>query len=154
MKNDRLRTLTSEISVAAGINEVFTFFSKAENLDLITPPELKFKILTPLPVEITDGTLIDYSISLSGIPFKWKTKISRWEPPDYFIDVQLKGPYKIWIHEHIFRSQGTGTVVKDVINYLPPGSIAEPVINRLFVKKKLERVLEFRKFKINEIFNK
>ncbi len=148
-----MRTITSEISVNRSIDEVFDFFARAENLNIITPPELNFRIITPLPVEMKKGTLIDYKIKLSGIPFKWKTEITAWEPPFRFVDEQIKGPYKIWIHEHTFMSQGSRTIVKDKVEYLSPGKIAEPVLHRLIVKKRLERIFSYRREKISELFN-
>ncbi|MBE2228595.1 MAG: SRPBCC family protein [Ignavibacteria bacterium] len=149
-----LRTLSREISVKRPIEEVFDFFAKAENLNIITPPELNFKILTPSPIEMKQGTLIDYRIKLSGVPFKWKTEITNWEPPFRFVDTQLKGPYKIWIHEHTFSSHLNTTIIKDEVTYLPPGWIMEPVIHKLTVKKKLERIFDYRTEKIRSIFSK
>jgi len=149
-----LRTISREISVKRPIEEVFDFFAKAENLNIITPPELNFKILTPMPIEMKQGTLIDYRIKLSGVPFKWKTEITNWEPPFRFVDTQLKGPYKIWIHEHTFCSHLNTTIIKDEVTYLPPGWIMEPVIHKLTVKKKLERIFDYRTEKIKSIFSK
>jgi hypothetical protein len=89
------------------LDEVFAFFSKAENLNLITPGYLGFRILTPLPVEMKAGTHIEYVIKLHGIPVRWKTLISVWNPPCLFVDEQLKGPYSVWIHEHHFKAKGS-----------------------------------------------
>src|SRR5579875_3215737 len=83
--------------------EVFPFFAEAANLEQITPPFLRFRILTPAPVAMHAGTLIDYQLHLYGIPFRWKTRIEAFEPPEYFIDVQLSGPYKLWHHRHDFE---------------------------------------------------
>jgi ligand-binding SRPBCC domain-containing protein len=153
MTMSKLRIISRETLVNKQIDEVFEFFTKAENLNIITPPELNFKIITSLPIEMKKGTLIDYKIKLSGIQFSWKTEITLWEPPFGFIDTQLKGPYKIWIHEHIFVSQGNGTVVKDIVSYLPPGWLIEPVIHKLVVKKKLEQIFDYRQNKIKSIFS-
>jgi ligand-binding SRPBCC domain-containing protein len=90
-----LRTIIRESIIRLPIEEVFDFFSNAENLNLLTPGKLNFKILTPLPVKMEKGTLIDYKISIMGIPFKWRTEITDWEPPFRFVDIQLKGPYKV-----------------------------------------------------------
>lgn len=132
--------------------EVFDFFSKAENLDELTPPELQFKIKTPLPIAMGQGTLIDYTIGLHGIPMKWRTLISTWEPPFRFVDEQLKGPYKIWIHEHRFEASENRTKMTDTIQFLSPGWFLEPLINRLFVKEKVEQIFEYRKQKLEELF--
>lgn len=148
----KLRIISRETSVNKPIEEVFTFFTKAENLNIITPPELKFKITTPLPIDMKKGTLIDYKIKLNGIPFKWKTEITDWSPPYRFVDTQLRGPYRIWIHEHEFESHDSKTIVKDTVSYLPPGWVLEPVIHRLAVKKKLEHIFDYRMEKIKSIF--
>ena len=148
----KLRTITRETKVDKNIDEVFEFFGKAENLNIITPPELNFKITTPQPIVMNKGTLIDYKIKLNGISFKWKTEITLWEPPYRFVDSQIKGPYRVWIHEHVFVSQNDSTVVKDIVSYLPPGWFFEPLINMLIVKKKLEHIFDYRQNKIKAIF--
>lgn len=147
-----IRNITHEILVKHPIGAVFDFFSKAENLNLITPPELNFKILTPLPIEMKKGTVIDYKIMLNGLPFSWKTEITVWEPPFRFVDTQLKGPYKVWIHEHTFTETPQGTVIKDSVDYLPKGWIAEPLIHNFFVRKRLEHIFDYRQKKLTLIF--
>lgn len=149
-----MRSITRETIAKRPIEEVFEFFSDAANLELITPPELKFRIITPLPVRMDKGTLIDYRISLNGVPFKWKTEITDWEPPFRFVDTQLKGPYRVWIHEHTFTPSGNSTIVRDVVNYLPPGRVLEPAITSLFIRRKLEHIFDYRQEKIISIFNK
>jgi ligand-binding SRPBCC domain-containing protein len=146
------RNITREILIKHPIDAVFDFFSKAENLNLITPPELSFKIITPLPVEMKNGTIIDYRIKLNGLPFGWKTEITEWEPPFRFVDTQLKGPYKVWIHEHTFTEIPQGTIIKDSVDYLPKGWIAEPLIHNLFVRKRLEYIFDYRQKKLSLIF--
>jgi len=150
----KIRIISRETSVNKPIEEVFNFFAKAENLNIITPPELNFKIVTPLPIEMKKGTFIDYKIKLNGVSFKWKTEITEWVPPIRFVDTQLKGPYRVWIHEHIFESHGSFTIVKDIVSYQPPGWIFEPMIHKLAVKKKLEHIFDYRMEKIKSIFNK
>ena len=147
-----LRIISRESKVPKPIEEVFSFFCNAENLNLITPPELNFMITTPLPIEMKKGTLIDYRIKLGGISFNWQTEITEWEPPNRFVDRQVRGPYKVWVHEHLFLSLGSSTIVKDVVEYQPKGWIAEPLIHKLFVKKKLEHILDYRQNKIKSIF--
>ncbi len=134
------------------LEEVFNFFSKAENLNLLTPPELKFKILTPLPIKMSAGTIIDYKIKLNGIPFNWKTEICDWKVNEYFVDQQLKGPYRIWHHTHSFKAVDGGTQMIDEVKYLSPGWILEPFIQALFIKKKVESIFDYRNSKLKEIF--
>ena len=138
--------------IKKNISEVFDFFSKAENLDRLTPSHLGFKIITKLPVEMKVGTLIDYKIKLNGIPFRWQSVISKWEPPYLFEDKQLKGPYKIWIHEHKFEDKGDSTLMTDTVHYLSPGGIFEFIPHNLIVKRKLEEILDFREKTLKSIF--
>lgn len=144
--------LIRNIKIKKNIEEVFDFFSKAENLNRITPPELGFKILTPLPVKMNKGTLIDYKIKLNGIPFNWRTQITKWEPPFCFEDTQIKGPYKLWIHEHKFEETDGITRMTDIVNYLSPGGIFEFIPHQIMVKKKVESIFKFREKILNEYF--
>ena len=95
------------------ITKVFDFFSKAENLDLLTPKWLRFEIVTPLPIEMKTGALIDYRLRLHGIRIRWRTQIALWDPPFRFVDAQVKGSYKLWIHEHSFEEKNGGTIVHE-----------------------------------------
>jgi len=133
------------------LDKVFDFFSKAENLNKITPPELSFKIITPLPIKMQKGTLIDYKIKVEGIPMLWRTEISEWNPPYYFIDSQLKGPYVKWVHEHHFESVDNGTKMIDKVTFRSPGWIFEPIIHNLIVKNKVEKIFEYREKILKDI---
>lgn len=144
--------LIRKTSFKVNINKLFDFFSKAENLNKITPPVLGFKIITPLPVEMKKGTLIDYKIKLNGIPFNWRTEITKWEPPFLFEDTQIRGPYKIWIHEHRFEEKDGVTYMTDTVKYLSPGSIFEFIPHYLIVKKKVEFIFDYREKLFKEIF--
>jgi len=119
-------------------DEVFAFFAAAENLERITPPELRFRIKTPTPITIAADTLIDYELRLFGVPFSWKTRITKWDPPHSFIDEQLSGPYNVWVHTHSFATVAGGTHVRDEVRLrlplYPLGEIAWPVV-RLQVKR-------------------
>lgn len=134
------------------IAEVFEFFSKAENLNQITPTDLSFTITSTLPIEMKKGALIEYKIKLSGLAFNWQTEISDWNPPHSFIDKQLKGPYKIWIHEHRFVDKGTFTEMYDTVEYLSPGWILEPWINKFFIERKVNEIFDYRESKLKALF--
>jgi ligand-binding SRPBCC domain-containing protein len=115
-------------------DEVFAFFQDAENLERITPPQLHFEILTKRPIEMRDGTLIDYRLRIWGVPQRWRTLIQDWSPPHHFVDTQLKGPYRDWIHRHSFDEidGGAATLMRDHVRYrlplYPLGQIALPLI--------------------------
>ena len=142
----------TETIIDKPLQEVFEFFSNAQNLNLLTPPQLQFVILTPFPIAMKKGTLIDYKLKLSGIPFYWKTEIAAWEPPFRFVDKQLKGPYKIWIHEHRFEEKNGKTYMYDTVEFLSPGWFLEPIINKLFIEKKVKEIFAYREKKLKEIF--
>jgi ligand-binding SRPBCC domain-containing protein len=143
-----------ETIIGNPLNEVFQFFSNAENLAKITPDNLKFQIKSPLPIKMEAGTLIDYQIKIYNIPFHWRTKITVWDPPVRFVDVQLTGPYKMWIHEHSFEELGGSTKMSDKIQYQVPGGLFAPLVHRLRVKKDVENIFKFREKIIKQIFSK
>jgi ligand-binding SRPBCC domain-containing protein len=125
------------------LDRVFPFFADAANLEVITPPELRFQILTPEPIEMRVGALIRYRLRLMGVPFEWLTRIAEWHPPHEFVDEQLEGPYKIWVHRHRFVEQADGTRVDDQVDYelpfFPIGEVASPV-----VKLQVRRIFAYR----------
>ena len=133
--------------------EVFDFFSKAENLDKITPPHLYFKILTPSPIVIKKGTIIDYQLKLYGVPFKWKTEITKWDPPYSFEDSQISGPYKKWVHQHFFEEKNGEVHMKDIVEYLSPGWLLEPLIDLLFVGPNVQRIFNYRETFLKSYFS-
>lgn len=123
------------------LSEVFAFFAKAENLQLLTPTFLDFRILSPLPIAMQVGTLIDYRIRLRGLPMRWRTRISAWQPLYRFADEQLSGPYSLWWHEHLFAEQDGCTLISDRVTYRAPlGFIAHPLV----VRRELARIFDFR----------
>jgi ligand-binding SRPBCC domain-containing protein len=142
--------LRAETKLYRPIDEVFEFFSKAENLNKVTPAELNFSILTPLPLPMKVGALIDYRISLYGVPFFWKTLITEWNPPYKFVDQQLKGPYVLWHHQHSFEQKDGYTLMTDEVHFLSPGWFLEPLINKIFVERKVKEIFAYReeRFKI------
>ena len=132
--------------------EIFPFFAEAANLERLTPPELHFHIITPRPLKMQLGTLIQYRLRLFGVPFKWLTRIRHWDPPHTFTDEQLRGPYRTWVHTHRFQAHDGGTRLKDEIFYrlplFPLGESAYPL-----VKWQLRRIFAFRREAISRLLN-
>ena len=138
-------TLTREQALPGPRGEVFAFFADAGNLEAITPPWLRFSIVTPGPIAMGPGTLIEYRLMLHRLPISWLTQIEVWEPGVRFVDVQLSGPYRLWHHTHEFAASGDGgTLMRDTVRYaLPFGPLGE-VARRAFVARDLERIFDFR----------
>jgi ligand-binding SRPBCC domain-containing protein len=128
--------------------EVFPFFSDAFNLELITPPSLRFQVLTVSPIEMREGTVIDYRLKLRGIPLRWQSQITAWEPPHRFVDQQRRGPYRLWVHEHTFIQSEGGTLARDHIKYAVPGGM---LVQKLFVGPELKKIFAYRRQKMQEI---
>jgi ligand-binding SRPBCC domain-containing protein len=141
--------LESTMRIAAGIERVFSFFADAGNLERITPSQLRFKVLTPQPIDMEKGSLIDYQLRLHGIPMRWQSAITAWEPPHRFIDEQRRGPYRRWIYEHRFAGNDQETTVTDVVDYSILGG---RLVHSLFVRRDLERIFSSREAKLSEIF--
>lgn len=137
--------LEREELIPASRERVFDFFSKAENLERLTPPFLQFAILTPLPIEMKRGQFIEYRIGLGGIPMNWLTEISEWSPPERFVDEQLRGPYRYWHHTHSFDEVSGGTLMRDVVEYeLPLGPLGR-LAHAALVQRMLQRIFDYRK---------
>ena len=133
------------------IERTFDFFADAGNLEAITPPWLGFRIVTPRPIELGGGALIEYRLKLHGIPVRWRTRIEAWEPPHGFVDAQVSGPYALWHHTHTFEADGESTLIRDRVRYRigfgPLGAAALA----LFVRRDLERIFDFRREAIAEL---
>ena len=145
----RLFTLETSLWLPQPVDRVFSFFADAANLECLTPPWLHFQILTPLPIAMAMGTSIDYRLRYRGFPLRWRTEILAWEPPHRFVDSQVKGPYRRWVHQHVFVEQDGGTLATDHVEYALLGGA---FTNALFVGRDLERIFAYRRQRMLEIF--
>jgi|TARA_B100001146_G_scaffold219765_1_gene227457 ligand-binding SRPBCC domain-containing protein len=143
--------ITQTISRPA--QDVFLFFSRPENLAVITPAKLGFKILTPEPIEMTKGKVIDYAIRLFGFPVYWRTLITDYNPPFRFVDKQIKGPYVLWHHTHTFKEVAGGVEIIDQVRYSIPFGILGEMLHRLWIKKDIKHIFEHRKQIIEDLFS-
>jgi len=126
------------------VEEVFAFFSDANNLQAITPKQLHFHILTPGPIRLEAGARMDYQLKLHGIPVKWATLIESWEPPHKFVDVQLRGPYRVWRHTHRFAAAGGGTRIFDDVEYeLQFGPLGRAV-EAIWARREIVKIFAYR----------
>ena len=140
----------SQQTIKKPLTEVFDFFSDAHNLAMITPPWLHFEVLTPAPIEMVIGTRIDYRLKLRGIPIRWQSEITEWNPPYTFADEQRRGPYRLWQHTHIFDETKDGVVVGDVVEYAVWG---DGLVNKFFVRPDIEKIFAYRTEQLDEIFH-
>lgn len=136
--------LRSELSVARPLHEVFDFFADARNLERITPPWLRFSLLTEGPLEMKPGALIDYRLAVHGLPLRWTSRIDVWEPCVRFVDTQVRGPYRLWHHTHAFRQRDGGTIVADHVRYALPLGPLGVLLNALQVRRDVERIFRYR----------
>ncbi len=132
--------------------EVFAFFADASNLEAITPPFLRFRIVSPLPIEMGPGARIEYALSLGGVPLRWRTRITEWEPGVRFVDEQESGPYRLWRHTHRFEGQGGSTMMRDLVEYAEPLGVLGWAAHVLFVERALDRIFDFRREAIRRRF--
>lgn len=136
--------LTREQTIARPIDEVFAFFADARNLEMLTPPLLRFEILTPGEIDMRVGTIIQYALRVHGLPINWTTAITVWNPPLEFVDVQLRGPYVLWHHRHTFKAVGDSTRMIDEVNYRLPFGLIGRAIHGLMVRRDLKAIFDYR----------
>ena len=142
-----LHTLHTSMCLPLPRDTVFAFFAEASNLQRITPPEFGFAMVTPQPLDLCEGTRIEYRLHLFGVPFAWQSEIQRWNPPEEFVDIQLRGPYKRWVHTHRFWVEHGVTIIEDEVQYALPywplGELVYPL-----VRLQLARIFRYRQHAI------
>jgi len=134
----KLYNFESKQTINCSIETVFSFFSSPENLKVLIPPRLGFKILTPSPINMGKGCLIDYLIYFMGIPVHWCSIITDYDPPYMFIDQQIKGPYTLWHHKHTFREIKNGVEIRDRVVYSIPVGWMGRLLHKYWIKKILK----------------
>lgn len=147
--------LNQEHYVDRPLKRVFPFFAMPENLALITPPSLDFHLLTPSPVAMEQGRVIDYTIRVFGIRVRWRSLISTYRPPECFVDEQLLGPYSFWHHTHRFVAEGAGTRLIDEVRYALPSLLSQPMaaaVQRWHVQPTLQYIFDYRRQQIQRLF--
>jgi ligand-binding SRPBCC domain-containing protein len=149
----RIHRLERSQRVPRPRDEVFAFFADASNLEAITPPFLRFRILTPTPIEMRPGARIDYALSLFGVPLRWGTRIAEWQPGVRFVDEQDSGPYAVWRHTHEFEPDGGFTLVRDLVEYAEPFGALGRAAHVLFVERALHRIFDFRRDAIRRLLD-
>jgi ligand-binding SRPBCC domain-containing protein len=143
--------IKAEITLPQPLGNVFPFFSDARNLERLTPGWLKFEVLTPDPIEMAVGTLIEYRLRLRGVPIRWWSEITAWEPPYRFVDEQRRGPYRTWIHEHLFEERNGQTLARDRVRY---DHLGGRLVNKLLVAPDVAKIFSFRRKRMEEIFGR
>jgi ligand-binding SRPBCC domain-containing protein len=146
-----VHTLIRHTFVPEPIDRVFDFFSRAGNLETITPPFLRFRILTPSPIAMRPGTLIEYALRVHGIPMRWLTRIEEWDPPHRFVDVQLRGPYRLWRHSHCFVPIDGGTEMTDTVEYALPFGPLGALIHYFVVAREIRSIFDYRAARIGRL---
>ena len=146
-----VHTFQTELWLPLTPEELFPFFADAANLNAITPPWLSFQIVTPPPIEMREGVLIDYKLRVRGLPLRWRTRIKVWQPPHRLVDEQLRGPYRQWIHEHTFEPRDGGTLARDVVRYAVPFDF---IAHRWLVRPDIDRIFQFRSEALLQRFGK
>ena len=141
--------LRADCTITRPVDEVFAFFSDPSGLEKLTPRWLRFQVLTPQPIEMFAGQKIDYRLRVRGLPLRWTSEITVWEPGRRFVDEQCRGPYSHWHHEHRFESYEQGTRVIDIVRYGVPGGAP---VHWLLVRRDLERIFAYRQQVLGELF--
>jgi len=148
----KVHVLEREQLLPAPLPRVVAFFADAANLDFLTPPWLRFRIATPLPIGMQADARIDYRLRLAGVPVRWRTRIAKWDPPHGFVDVQERGPYALWEHTHRFRAVDGGVLMADVVRYALPLGPLGGLAHALGVRTALAAIFDYRFARVRERF--
>lgn len=144
--------LESRLWLPRTIDEIWPFFADPANLNRITPELLSFEMLTPTPIEMKVGALIDYRLKVHGVPIRWRSKIAEWDPPHGFVDRQVRGPYRLWHHRHLFLSRAGGTECVDRVNYRLPFGVVGRLAHAVLVQRDVRAIFQHRSKVLSELF--
>ena len=144
LRQPKIYTFYKEQFVPSDLDTVFEFFSRPENLEKITPSSMGFNIITPTPIDMKEGAIIDYTVKIMGVPVRWRTMITSYKKNEYFVDEQLKGPYSYWHHKHIFKEVEGGVLIIDEITYALPIQAFRLIVHPLLIKPQLNQIFNFR----------
>ena len=144
LRQPKIYTFSKEQLVPSDLDTVFEFFSRPENLEKITPSSMGFNIITPSPIEMKEGTIIDYTVKIMGVPMRWRTMITSYKKNEFFVDEQLKGPYSFWHHKHSFKEVDGGVLIIDEITYALPIQAFRKIVHPILIKPQLDQIFNFR----------
>ena len=144
LRQPKIYTFYKEQFVPSDMDTVFEFFSRPENLEKITPTSMGFNIITPSPIEMKEGAIIDYTVKIMGVPMRWRTMITSYKKNEYFVDEQLKGPYSYWHHRHSFKEVEGGVLIIDEITYALPIQAFRKIVHPVLIKPQIEQIFNFR----------
>ena len=145
----KIREFKTEIWLPVPPERLFPFFADAANLGTITPPWLSFHMITPAPIHMRERALIDYKLRVRGVPLRWRTRIAAWQPPYRFVDEQLSGPYRQWVHEHTFEARDGGTLARDSVRYAVAFDF---LLHDWLVRPDIERIFRYRETVLRKLF--
>jgi len=137
--------------VAIPIEDAFAFFADAYNLEALTPPWLRFRILTPRPIPMERGATIEYVLTTHRLPVRWRTEIIEWRPGRQFVDKQVEGPFRLWEHAHAFEERHDGTVIRDTVLYRMPYGALGAITHRILIARDLERIFDYRRDAVDRL---
>jgi ligand-binding SRPBCC domain-containing protein len=137
--------------VSVPLEDAFAFFADAYNLEALTPPWLRFRILTPRPIPMQAGATIEYVLTTRRIPVRWRTEITEWKPGRRFVDTQVEGPFRLWVHTHTFEERRDGTLIRDAVRYRMPYGVLGEIAHRALIARDLERIFDYRRDAVDRL---